>query len=109
MRRMGAAIFAIGAMGASLGACASAEPADAPAWYTARVQNAPSSYPSLAERPAPAAVESNPAHWDAVTADAIAAREAMQANPRNEPAAADQAQGFADQARQDLEQSRAAH
>jgi hypothetical protein len=73
------------------------------------VHNEPSSYPSLSERPAAVAVVTDPAHWDAVTADGIAAREAMQANPRNQPAGADTAQGFVDQAHQDIEQSRAAH
>jgi hypothetical protein len=54
-------------------------------------------------------VVTDPAHWNAVISDGVAAREAMQANPRNLPAGADAAQGFVDQARQDIEQSRAAH
>jgi hypothetical protein len=105
---MGAAIIAIGAMGASLGACAS-DAASTPAWYNQAVASTPNSYPSLSERPRPAAVVTDPAHWNAVISDSVAAREAMQANPRNEPAGADTSQGFVDQAHQDIEQSRAAH
>ena len=109
MRRMGAAIFAIGAMSAGLGACASAEPANAPAWYTSSLQSSEQSYPALADTPQGARAETDPAHWDAVEADLLAARAAMQANPRNEPATADVSQGFVDQARQDIEQTRDAH
>jgi hypothetical protein len=109
MRRMGAAIFAIGAMSAGLGACASAEPANAPAWYTQRLHSSERSYPALADAPHGTRAETDPAHWDAVAADVLAAREAMLANPRNAPAPVDAAQGFVDQARQDIEQTRDAH
>lgn len=109
MRRIGAAIIAIGAIGVGLGACASAEPTDAPEWYREAARSSGDGYPSLAVTPHAPATVADQAHWAAVEADLLAAREEMRANPRSEPAPPQDPGVFLDEAREDIEQTRDSH
>lgn len=117
-RRMPAAIRilalpVLGLAAMALGACASNDtPADAPAWYTERLNARGMEYPTLRDVPAAAQANTNPAHWDAVRAEMNAAVAALRASPRSEPApgtAAQDGNAFADEARQDIEATRDQH
>ena len=96
--------FGVGA----LGACASAS--EAPAWFEARSAENDSGYPSLREVPRGTDANTDAGHWAAVEAEVVAARTALKASPRSEPATqADDPATFLDQAREDLEEAREAH
>lgn len=82
---------------------------EVPAWFTERQAEADSSYPSLRDVPNTTIANTDPAHWAAVEADLLAAKAAMEANPRNEPAPPQDSDEFVNQARQELEESREAH
>jgi len=114
-RRIPAAMIAASACAAAcaLTACASAKaPEGAPAWYAATLAEPDQPYPELRSVPQDVHVNTDQAHWDAVAADVIAAREEMRANPRSEPApgpAAQEADAFAGEARRDIEETRDTH
>lgn len=87
------------ALGLALTGCASAETA----------ANDPS-YPNLRDVPTGTDATTDPAHWAQLEAELLAAREAMQSNPRSAPASATESPAeFLDQAREDLEESRQSH
>ena len=93
----------------SLAACVSA-PEDAPAWFHEREANVASTYPSLRDVPRRTEANTDPAHWEAVRQQVLAAAAEMRASPRAEPASPDQDPAlFVDEARRALEAARDAH
>lgn len=92
----------------ALGGCVSSV-GEVPAWFNERQAEADSSYPSLRDVPNTTIANTDAAHWAAVEADLMAAKQAMQANPRNEPAPPQNTDEFVNQAREVLEESRDAH
>jgi hypothetical protein len=90
----------------ALGGCVNTPGGDTPEWADAE------GYPSLREVPVGGtSAETSAAHWRAVEADLLAARANAQANPRaQEPApGGEDPQAFLDQARRELEATRASH
>ncbi|MBC7768406.1 MAG: hypothetical protein H7124_06425 [Phycisphaerales bacterium] len=91
--------FLAAALGFALAGCASAE--------TAAYDPA---YPDLRDVPTGTDANIDTAHWAQLEADLLAARQAMQSNPRSAPASATEAPAeFLDQAREDLEAARQSH
>jgi hypothetical protein len=88
--------------------CAS-EPANAPAWYTARERAIESGYPSLHSVPRTITANTDAAHWGEVQADVVQAGQAMRADPRAQWAPADDPNVFVAEARAVLERTRLAH
>lgn len=100
-----AALFA--AVG--LGGCISA--GETPEWFQERSAEEDESYPSLRDVPRGSTANTSAAHWQGVENDLLAVGQAVKANPRAEPAPADGANpaAFIEEARQDLEETRASH
>jgi hypothetical protein len=92
----------------TLAGCASSV-GEVPAWFTERQAEADSSYPSLRDVPNTTIANTDPEHWAAVESELLAAKAAMQANPRNEPAPPQDSDEFVNQAREELEEARQAH
>ena len=103
------ALFAAAIAVAGLAGCASAAPADTPAWFKAKLQTLDHGYPRLEDVPRSTTANMDQNHWNQVQQDVTAAAQAMRSNPRNEPTTNNDAQAFLDQAHQDLEHTRAAH
>jgi hypothetical protein len=91
----------------ALGGCASS--AEAPAWINESQAEAEGGYPNLRDVPRTTIANTNAAHWAEVETDLARAREELKGNPRAEPAPADGADEFVEQARQELEEARQAH
>lgn len=91
--------YLVAALGLALSGCASAETA----------ANDPS-YPNLRDVPTGTDATTDPAHWAELEAELLAARAALQNNPRSAPASATESPDeFLEQAREDLEESRQSH
>jgi len=91
--------FLVAALGIGLAGCASAETA----------ANDPA-YPSLRDVPTGTEANTDAAHWAALEAELLAAREALQNNPRSAPASATESPAeFLEEAREDLEEARDSH
>ncbi len=91
------ALLVVGAAG-----CASAE-------NTAATE-AEGGFPALTSVPRDTDAITDPRYWARVEADVLAAGEALRANPRAEPATAQQNPAlFLDEAREDLEETRQSH
>jgi hypothetical protein len=88
-----------------LGGCVNTTMGDTPEWADA------SGYPSLRDVPTGGtSATTDPRHWQAVEADLLAARAAVQANPRSQDTAVtEDPQAFLDDARRDLEETRNSH
>ncbi len=89
----------------------SAEAREGPAWFAqAREAAIARGYPNLADVPvAPRARPASDPSWDAVTAELVADRAALEASERASPAPADagaQADAFRDEAVRAIEQTR---
>ncbi|MES1157188.1 MAG: hypothetical protein ABUL73_05355 [Alphaproteobacteria bacterium] len=94
----------------SLSGCASAAPADTPAWFKAKLQSLEQGYPRLADVPRTTTANVDQNHWNQVQHDVAAAGQALRSNPRDEPAAVNNdAQTFMDEAHQTMDRTRAAH
>lgn len=89
----------------ALGGCVNTPYGETPAWADAE------GFPSLREVPeGGTSANTSAAHWRSVEADLLQARATAQANPRaQEPAAQEDPQAFLDEARRDLEATRATH
>ncbi|MBP6690367.1 MAG: hypothetical protein KA153_10270 [Hyphomonadaceae bacterium] len=89
----------------ALGGCVNTPIGDTPEWADAE------GYPSLREVPAGGtSANTSAAHWRGVEADVLTARADAQANPRaEEPTTTEDPQAFLDEARRELEASRASH
>lgn len=99
----------LAALAAALGACTST-PEGAPDWYAERAADNSEVYPSLRDVPEGTLANTDPAYWAALEAEVRAAGAAMKAHPRSEPVPPGHNPGeFISEAREDLEQSRAAH
>jgi len=85
--------------------CGCASSAEPPVGSQAEAEG----YPSLRDVPRTTTANTNAAYWANVERNLVAQREAMQANPRNEPAPPQGTDEFVEQARQELEESRQAH
>jgi hypothetical protein len=99
-------VLVVLALAAGLGACVSTPGGDAPEWADAE------GFPSLREVPVGGtSATTNPAHWRAVEADLLAARQRVQANPRAQDTAApvEDPAAFIDEARQEIEATRDSH
>jgi len=109
--RKGVALFAVAAIaGACLSGCASAAaPADTPAWFKAKLTSLEHGYPRLEDVPQASTANVNQNHWNQVQSDVVAAGQAMRSNPRDQPAANDDPNAFMNDARQQLDHTRAAH
>ncbi len=93
-------------LAAALGGCASSAE-QAPEW----ADNA-SGYPSLREVPTGGtSANTNPAHWNAIETDLLAARATVEANPRSQDAAApvENPEAFVEDARREVEETRNSH
>ena len=76
----------------------------------ARSAEADAGYPSLRSVPTGTSANTDPAYWAGIEADLLAARAALQSNPRSQPASATESPAqFLDQAREDLEETRQSH
>jgi hypothetical protein len=94
------------ALAIALGGCVNTPGGEPPEWANAE------GYPSLREVPeGGTSATTSGAHWRSVEAELLAARAAAEANPRAQaPATADEdPQAFLDQARRELEATRASH
>jgi len=80
-----------------------------PDWFNEAQAEAEGGFPSLRDVPPATTANTDPAYWAAVEADLVAARDALQNHPRNEPAPPQNTDEFVEQARQELEESRDAH
>lgn len=103
--------MAIAALFATTGltGCVSAG-SEVPEWFEARSVEQDASYPSLRDVPRGTTANTNAAHWARVEADTVAAGQAMQQNPRSQPATnTENPTEFLEEARQDLEETRASH
>jgi hypothetical protein len=89
----------------ALGGCVNTPYGETPAWADAE------GFPSLREVPeGGTSANTSAAYWRSVEADLLQARANAQANPRaQEPAAQEDPQAFFDEARRDLEATRATH
>ena len=92
----------------ALSGCASSS-GEASSWIDERAAEAEGGYPSLRDVPRGTRANTNPAYWARVEADLMRAKEELENNPRNEPAPAQGADEFVNQAREELEESRDAH
>jgi hypothetical protein len=93
------------ALAAGLGACVNTPGGDAPEWANAE------GYPNLHEVPAGGtSATTDPAHWQAIEADLLAARQQVQANPRSQDTTAvEDPNAFIAQAREEIEETRNSH
>ena len=95
--------------GSGLAGCASAR-SEVPEWFEQRSVEQDSSYPSLRDVPRGSTANVNAAHWARVGAETVAAGQAMQSNPRSQPATnTTNPTEFLEEAREDLEETRASH
>lgn len=76
---------------------------------SAGFDEAQAGYPSLRDVPRTTIANTDPAYWASVEAETMAARDALQNNPRSEPAGPSDAEAFMAEARQELEETRQAH
>lgn len=99
------AALVLTAFAIALGGCVNTPVGGAPEWADAE------GYPSLREVPVGGtSATTNAAHWRAVEADLLTARATAQANPRaQEPTTTEDPQAFLDEARRELETTRASH
>lgn len=112
MRRIPTAILTMSVCAMALFApgCASSKPAEnAPAWFVDAMNDKNAPYPSLRSVPETNDANTDLAHWSAVAEELRAAAAAMRANPRSEPANANDAAAFAEEARRDIEATRDTH
>lgn len=94
---------------AGLAGCITAN-SEVPEWFEQRSAEQDAAYPSLRDVPRGSTANTNPAHWRRVEAETVAAGQAMQSNPRAQPAAnTENPAQFLEEARQDLEETRASH
>ncbi|MGQ0534039.1 MAG: hypothetical protein ACT4OF_15310 [Caulobacteraceae bacterium] len=94
------------ALAAGLGACVNTPAGETPEWADTE------GFPSLHDVPSGgSSATTDPAHWRAVEADLLAARQQVQANPRlqNTPAPVEDPQAFIEDARREIEETRNAH
>jgi hypothetical protein len=93
------------ALATGLGACVNTPGGDAPEW--ADVEG----FPNLHEVPqSGTSATTDAAHWQAVEADLLAARQQLQANPRaQDPTTVEDPNAFIDEARREIEQTRNSH
>jgi hypothetical protein len=91
----------------AVGACVSSPEGATPDWADA------GGYPSLRDVPAGGtSATTDPAHWQAVEAEMLAARQQVQANPRSQDTAAapvEDPNAFIEEARREIEETRNAH
>jgi hypothetical protein len=92
----------------ALGGCVSTS-GEPPAWFNERQAEAEGGFPSLRDVPRTTIANTDPAHWAAVEADLLAAREELMNHPRAEPAPPPNSDQFVEEAREVLEESRQAH
>ena len=94
-------------------ACASAEDGDNPAaraWVAENTAGVDAGFPALRDVPLQHSANTDPAHWDAVLAEVMAAGEALKAHPRAELGVApENPDAFLEQAQQDLQRTRDSH
>lgn len=104
-------LFASAMVCTALGACASAQAAgDAPTWFAEREGALQEGFPSLQSVPRTHDANTDPAYWEDVQEDLVAAGAEVRANPRSQPAtAAEDPNLFLEEARRLLEQARLAH
>ena len=107
--RLGTKLAVILALGAGASGCASTIPRNAPAWYAQAVHNEAHGYPDLRNVPRTYSANNDAAHWAAVQAEVVAAAAEMRANPRSEPAPAQNPDAFMDDARAAIDATRATH
>jgi len=92
-----------------LGGCISSG-SEVPEWFAQRSVEQDASYPSLRDVPRGTTANTNAAHWARVETEMVAAGQAVKDNPRSEPAAqGENPAEFIDEAREDLEETRASH
>ncbi len=102
-----AAAAIIGALGVT--GCVSSS-GETPAWFSERQAMEEGGYPSLHEVPRTTTANTNDAHWAAVESELLAVGEAVKSHPRAQPGGPDiDPVQFIEEAREDLEQARAAH
>lgn len=100
-----AALFGV----SGLGGCIST-PSEVPEWFEQRSVEQDASYPSLRDVPIGTTAEVDADHWDAVETELVAAGQEVLANPRAQPATnTEDPAVFLEEARQDLEETRASH
>ncbi|MEZ5994523.1 MAG: hypothetical protein R3C25_02100 [Hyphomonadaceae bacterium] len=90
---------------AALGGCVSTPGAETPAWANE------AGYPEFRDVPTGGtSATTEAAHWDGMQAELAAAAAAAHANPRaNAPQTVEDPNGFLDEARRDLEETRNSH
>ena len=94
----------------ALAGCATGVKEDSPEWFAERMQaDETEGFPRLQDVPPETTANVSDAYWTGVAADVIAAREAMQANPRAEPAPPTDPAGFEREAREEIEETAATH
>lgn len=99
-------VLVVLALAAGLGACVSSPEGEVPEWADAQ------GFPSLREVPTSgSSATTDPAHWQAIETDLLAARQQVQANPRSQDTTppVENPQGFIEEARQEIEETRNAH
>ena len=96
-------------VGALAAAGCSSTPKNQPAWVTERLSQTGRTYPNLHDVPRTNDVNTNAQHWAAVQQDVQAAGQAMLADPRSQPAPADDPNAFISDAQNAIDQSRQAH
>lgn len=94
---------------AVLGGCANRVPASAPQWFQSSTQEKNRSYPNLRDVPRTTQATTDPAYWSGVQAEVVAAKQAMQANPRAQPAPPQDPDAFVNDARAAIDATRASH
>lgn len=100
-----AALIAVG----GLGGCISTG-GETPEWFQQRSAEQDASYPRLREVPRGSTADTNTTRWSAVEAELVAAGQAVKAHPRAQPAApAQDPAAFLDEARRELDETRASH
>lgn len=97
--------FVLAALVIGLGGCVSTPASEAPEWADA------GGFPSLREVPlGGTSANTDQAHWTAVEADLLAARQQLLANPRSQnTGSTEDPQQFLDEARREVEATRNAH
>ena len=90
---------------AALGGCVNTPMGDTPEWANA------DGFPGLRDVPSGGTSATvDPGHWNAVESDLLAARAAVQANPRSqEPATQEDPEAFLEEARREVEATRNSH
>ncbi len=109
MSKRGKVILAAGLWAPfALAGCVSG-PDNAPQWYEQRVAERGGGYPSLHDVPRTSIANTDAGHWGALEAELLAAGEEVRASPRAQPSTGPTPEEFIAEAREDLEQARAAH